>query len=58
MARCIGRGLTDKEIARELAIALPSVRTYLQRVFDKLGVHRRAAIAQRLRDAGLDRAPR
>lgn len=58
VARCIGRGLTDKEIARELAIALPSVRTYLQRVFDKLGVHRRAAIAQRLRDTGLDRAPR
>src|SRR5687767_5802184 len=28
VARCVCRGLTDKEIARELAIALPSVRTY------------------------------
>jgi len=54
VARCVGRGLTDKEIARELTIALPSVRTYLQRVFDKLGVHRRAALAHRLRDCGLE----
>lgn len=46
VARCVGRGLTDKEIARELGIALPSVRTYLQRVFEKLGVHRRAALAR------------
>ncbi|MBX3585958.1 MAG: helix-turn-helix transcriptional regulator [Ramlibacter sp.] len=46
VARCVCRGLTDKEIARELGLALPSVRTYLQRLFDKLGVHRRAAIAQ------------
>lgn len=46
VAQCVGRGLTDKEIARELGIGLPSVRTYLQRVFDKLGVHRRAALAR------------
>lgn len=46
VVRCVCRGLTDKEIARELAIALPSVRTYLQRVFDKVGVHRRAGLAQ------------
>jgi DNA-binding CsgD family transcriptional regulator len=46
VARCVCRGLTDKEIARELAIGLPSVRTYLQRLFDKLGVHRRAGLAQ------------
>jgi DNA-binding CsgD family transcriptional regulator len=46
VARCVARGLTDKEIARELGIALTSVRTYLQRVFDKLGLHRRAALAR------------
>lgn len=45
VARRVARGLTDKEIARELDISLPSVRTYLQRVFDKLGVRRRAALA-------------
>jgi DNA-binding CsgD family transcriptional regulator len=49
VARCVGRGLTDKEIARELGIALPSVRTYLQRLFEKLGVHRRSGLAGRLR---------
>lgn len=48
VARCVCRGLTDKEIARELLISLPSVRTYLQRLFGKLGVHRRAGLAQLL----------
>ena len=42
---CVCQGMTDKEIARALAIALPSVRTYVQRLFGKLGVHRRAGIA-------------
>ena len=46
VARCVARGLTDKEIARELQLSLPSVRTYLQRVFGKLGVHRRSALAR------------
>lgn len=47
VARCVCRGLTDKEIARELGISQPSVRTYLRRVFDKLGVSRRAGLSQR-----------
>jgi DNA-binding CsgD family transcriptional regulator len=46
VANCVARGLTNKEIARELSIALPSVNTYLRRVFQKTGVHRRAALAQ------------
>lgn len=46
VAQCVCRGLTDKEIARALNIGLPSVRTYLSRVFEKLGVHRRAGLAQ------------
>lgn len=54
VARCVCRGLTDKEIARELALSLPSIRTYLQRVFSKLGVHRRAGIAMRLGNAPCD----
>ena len=48
VARHVCRGLTDKEIARELGIAYPSVRTYLRRVFDKLGVTRRSGVAQAL----------
>ena len=48
VARCICRGLTDKEIARELGIACPSVRTYVRRTFGKLGVTRRSGVAQAL----------
>jgi DNA-binding CsgD family transcriptional regulator len=44
--RCVGLGMVDKEIARELNISLPSVRTYLRRGSEKLGVHRRAALAR------------
>lgn len=44
--RCVARGLTDKEIARELGIALPSVRTYVQRLFEKTGVHRRSGLSR------------
>ena len=45
VARCVARGLTDKQIARELEISLSSVRTYLRRLSDKLGVRRRGALA-------------
>lgn len=45
VAHCVSRGLTDKQIARELDISQASVRTYLRRLFAKLGVHRRAGLA-------------
>jgi DNA-binding CsgD family transcriptional regulator len=46
VALCIARGLTNKEIARELGLSLPSVNTYLSRIFEKTGVRRRSALAQ------------
>jgi DNA-binding CsgD family transcriptional regulator len=46
VALCVGRGLTNKEIARELALSLPSVNTYLARIFEKTGVRRRSALAR------------
>jgi DNA-binding CsgD family transcriptional regulator len=46
VVRLVARGLTDKQIARELAIGVASVRTYLQRVFEKTGVQRRAGLAR------------
>jgi DNA-binding CsgD family transcriptional regulator len=46
VARCVARGLTDKQIARELGLAVSSVRTYLGRLSDKAGVQRRAGLAQ------------
>ena len=45
VARFLARGLTDKQIARELDISVSSVRTYLSRLSDKLGVRRRGALA-------------
>jgi DNA-binding CsgD family transcriptional regulator len=44
--RLVGQGHTDKQIAREMAIGVPSVRTYLQRIASKTGVQRRVPLAQ------------
>ena len=44
-ARAVSEGLTDKEIARRLAVGVPTVRTYLRRIFEKLGIERRSALA-------------
>jgi len=38
MLRLIGRGMTNEEIARELSISQSTVKSGLQRTFDKLGV--------------------
>ncbi|MDB5829263.1 MAG: Transcriptional regulator, LuxR family [Variovorax sp.] len=46
VARSVCRGLTDKEIARAMQIGLPTVRTYLRRIFVKLGIGRRSALAR------------
>lgn len=45
VARMVGEGLTDKQIAQQLGVELSTVRTYLKRAFDKLGVQRRGAVA-------------
>lgn len=45
VARMVCEGLTDKQIAQHLGIELSTVRTYLKRAFDKLGVQRRGAVA-------------
>ena len=42
----MARGLTDKQIARELGLAPSSVRTYLNRLFEKTGERRRAGLAR------------
>lgn len=52
VARGVGRGLTDKQIARELAVSVTTVRTHLQRIFRKTGVQRRAALAALAGHAG------
>jgi DNA-binding CsgD family transcriptional regulator len=45
VAAAVARGLTDKQIARELAIGVSTVRTYLRRLADKAGTRRRGEIA-------------
>jgi DNA-binding NarL/FixJ family response regulator len=40
----IGRGLSNKEIASELGIELPTAKNHVHRVFEKLNLHRRADV--------------
>jgi DNA-binding NarL/FixJ family response regulator len=40
----ICEGLSDKAIALRLGVELSTVRTYLKRIFAKLGVHRRSEV--------------
>ena len=42
----IARGMTNPEIAAHLGIASTTVRTHVDNIFVKLGIHRRVQIAQ------------
>lgn len=41
----LGRGLTNAEIAARLHLSVPTVKTHLHRIFDKLGVRSRVEAA-------------
>jgi DNA-binding CsgD family transcriptional regulator len=45
-------GLSNKEIARELAVGVHTVEVHLSRVYAKLGVRSRGQLAARLHSAG------
>jgi two-component system nitrate/nitrite response regulator NarL len=45
----VDRGLSNKEIARELCIELPTVKNHVHRILDKLGVRRRTDAAALVR---------
>ena len=45
VAHLIARGLTNRQIAKELVISEHTVATYVSRVLKKLGLHSRAQIA-------------
>jgi DNA-binding NarL/FixJ family response regulator len=47
----IGRGLSNKEIARELAISLSTVKHHVHNLLDKLQLQRRSQAMRRVRDA-------
>ena len=48
MLELVGRGLTNGEIAARLVISRTTVRTHLENIFSKLGVHTRTAAVARL----------
>jgi two-component system nitrate/nitrite response regulator NarL len=53
----IDRGLSNKEIARQLKIGLATVKNHVHEILEKLQVRRRAAAAALLREAALARTP-
>ena len=52
----IDRGLSNKEIARQLKISLPTVKNHVHNILEKLQVRRRGAAAALLREAAVPRA--
>ncbi|GGF57620.1 DNA-binding response regulator [Marmoricola endophyticus] len=52
VARAVGRGLSNADIARELYLSVPTVKAHVGRVFVKLDVDNRVQVAICVRDAG------
>jgi two-component system nitrate/nitrite response regulator NarL len=40
----VARGLANKEVAIALSVSVPTVKNHLHRIFQKLGIHRRADV--------------
>lgn len=57
VAQAVAEGCTDKLIARQLGLAPSSVRTYLNRLFEKTGTQRRAALSAWVRSQGRAAGP-
>ncbi|WP_433088315.1 response regulator [Dactylosporangium sp. CA-052675] len=58
VVRLVARGLSNQQIADELRLSLETVRTYLRRMFAKLGVNDRTHLAVLAHEAGLLHEPR
>ncbi|MFI6507686.1 response regulator [Streptosporangium sp. NPDC050855] len=56
--RFVARGYTNQQIADELFLSVETVRTYLRRMFAKLGVNDRTHLAVLAYEAGLLHEPR
>ncbi|GAA2677167.1 MULTISPECIES: LuxR family transcriptional regulator [Actinosynnema] len=52
VARLVGEGLTNREIAERLSLSAKTVEAHLARVFTKLGVRSRVGVVQRLSGRG------
>ncbi|MFI6421753.1 response regulator [Streptomyces sp. NPDC050842] len=53
VAVAVGRGRSNAEIAAELYMSVPTVKTHVSRVLAKLGLNNRVQIALLVHDAGL-----
>jgi DNA-binding NarL/FixJ family response regulator len=53
----LAQGKANKEIARELHLSQETVKTYVKRILDKLGVHTRTQAAVQALVRGLLRRP-
>jgi DNA-binding NarL/FixJ family response regulator len=53
VALCVGRGLSNAEIAGELYLSVPTVKAHVSRLFDKLDATNRVQIAICVHEAGL-----
>jgi DNA-binding NarL/FixJ family response regulator len=53
VAALIGRGYTNREIARELAINERTVETHVGKILRKLGLRSRTQIAARMAHQGM-----
>jgi LuxR family maltose regulon positive regulatory protein len=53
--KCIAQGLSNKEIARTLAVAPETVKSHVKHIFVKLGVEKRAQAVSRAQSLGLAR---
>lgn len=51
--RCVGRGLSNKEIARELTVSTTTVRTHVSNLLRKLGMTNRTQLALYARERDL-----
>lgn len=52
VARAVAQGLSNSEIAHKLFLSVPTVKTHLSRVFDKLDAENRVQVALKITAAG------
>ncbi|MEU3165659.1 response regulator transcription factor [Streptosporangium sp. NPDC006930] len=57
VALAVGRGRSNAEIARELHLALPTVKTHVSRILTRLDLNNRVQIALLVHDAGAPEHP-
>ena len=53
VAVCVGRGLSNAEVATELHLSVPTVKAHVSKLLEKLEVTNRVQIAVIVHDAGL-----